>query len=160
MVQLHTCPWFICRNSMTLMNPSCLRCALSVKTFALNACVNNLTSVMWSGLSESHNGVSLSRVYYFYVHGCKCFVNKMDFLKGSHDRDLKILRLLIRKSIYVTKKLNPPPHFCHSVLVALNLKVIGWYNLNVAKMSAPMWKICICLGGYNNLNISEVVCIF
>lgn len=25
------------------------------------------------------------------------FVNKMNFLKGSHDRDLKILRLLIRK---------------------------------------------------------------
>lgn len=36
-----------------VMSPSCSRCALSVETFALNACVNNLTSVMWSGLSES-----------------------------------------------------------------------------------------------------------
>lgn len=50
-------------------------------------------------------------------------------------------------------------YFLHSVLVALNLKVIG-YNLNVAKMSALTWKICICLSGYNNLSISYVVCIF
>lgn len=51
--------------------PSCMSCALWLETFALNACVNNLTSVMWSGLSDRPQWkllISCSLRGFLYMH--------------------------------------------------------------------------------------------
>lgn len=76
------------------------------------------------------------------------FVNKTDFLKGSHGRDLKNITPTYNKKktiiIDMTKKLGffSAMYFCHFVLAASNLNVIASYNLNAAKKkSAPTWNI-------------------
>lgn len=57
------------------------------------------------------------------------FVNKIDFLKGSHDRDLKILHLLKRKSNYIclTKKLNPPHLYVFFAFCSCGLEPKGYW---------------------------------
>lgn len=64
-MQLHACPVSdLCRNSA---EPVMLERALWLETFALNACVNNLASVMWSGLSEGRQW-RLFISCFFFLH--------------------------------------------------------------------------------------------